>query len=411
MEQASIMSAIRQICSEKGLEVESVLQTINLALAAAYRKDFGGKFQNIKVDFNPETGQSKIFDVKTVVEDLTPEELAAMLAPKVAKEDEQSMPEKKVEPAAVETGTDESVEEKPKFNPKTDIQLSDAKKIKPKAKIGEEIITDLEVPLAYGRMAAQTAKQVIIQKLREAERFKLFNDYKTKEGMLVNGVVQRRESRRVLIDLGKIVAILPSEEQIRMDNYRSGAPIKVLIKSVGLTAKGPEIIVSRIDPAIIKQLFIAEIPEIESGVVEIKSIAREAGFRSKIAVVALDENVDPIGSCVGQRGTRIQTIIGELGGEKVDIIAYSDKPNVFVANSLSPAKVVSVEIKEEEKTAIATVKEDQFSLAIGKEGQNVRLAAKLTGWKINIISMGGEMTAEAAPEDEVFIDEEVENNN
>lgn len=390
MEQVSIMSAIKQICAEKNLSVESVLETIETALAAAYRKDFGNKLQNIKVKFNPETGASEVTDVKTVVEDMPEEE--EVLEEEGAKEKEEK--EKSAE-------GEEDEEEKRRFNPKTEIQLTEAKKIKKGAKIGDEIITELEIPDAYGRMAAQTAKQVIIQKLREAERINLFDDFKSKEGTIMSGVIQRHEPHRVLIDMGKTAAILPREEQINNERYNAGEHIKVLIMSVNLGAKGPEIIVSRSHPDIIKKFFTLEIPEIDSGIVEIKGIAREAGFRSKIAVSTDQEGIDPIGSCVGQRGTRIQTIINELGGEKVDIIEYDDDPGVYIANALSPAKVVSIEINEKEKSAIATVKEDQFSLAIGKEGQNVRLAAKLTGWKINIIGNGGKLTAEAAPDGEV----------
>jgi len=249
-------------------------------------------------------------------------------------------------------------------------------------------------------MAAQTAKQVIIQKLREAERNKLFEEFKEKEGVIISGVVQKRDPRMVLIDMGKVTAVLPQEEQIRTEKYYPGDTVKVLIKSVRETIKGPEVIVSRADSELIRSLFTLEIPEIDSGIVEIKSVAREAGSRSKVAVMATQENIDPIGSCVGQRGTRIQTIISELGGEKIDIIEYDEDPAVFIANSLSPAKVISIEANEKEHTAKAIVAEDQFSLAIGKEGQNVRLAAKLTGWKINIIGDSGAVAAASVPEGE-----------
>ncbi|MFH1565301.1 MAG: transcription termination factor NusA [bacterium] len=390
MEQVSIMSAIKQICVEKNLSVESVLETIEIALAAAYRKDFGNKLQNIKVKFDPETGGSDVTDVKTVVEDMPEEEEDESLS------DEKDVVFNEYKDKTIDDETNE--EEKRRFNPKTEIQLTEAKKIKKNVKVGDEIITELEIPDAYGRMAAQTAKQVIIQKLREAERINLFDDFKSKEGTIMNGVIQRYEPNKVLIDMGKTTAILPREEQIMNERYNGGEHIKVLIRSVGLGAKGPEIIVSRSHPDMIRKFFTLEIPEIDSGVVEIKSIAREAGFRSKVAVSTEQEGIDPIGSCVGQRGTRIQTIINELGGEKIDIIAYDDDPAVFIANALSPAKAVSIETNEKEKSAIAAVKEDQFSLAIGKEGQNVRLAAKLTGWKINIVGNGGKLAAEAAPD-------------
>lgn len=386
MEKASIMSAIKQVCTEKGLSVESVIETIESAMAAAYRKDFGNKLQNIKVKFNTETGEiSRVYDIKTVVLDLPEED-----KDKIIIEDDFKKGEKE---------TESDGEAKIRFNPRTEIQLSEAKEQKKSAKIGDEIVTELELPDSFGRMAAQTAKQVIIQKLREAERINVFEDFKNKVGTIMNGVVQRRDPQKILVDFGKTTAVLPREEQIRTERFNPGDNIKVLIKAVNQTIKGPEIILSRADAEIVKQLFALEIPEIEAGTVVIKSIAREAGFRSKVAVMATEENIDPIGSCVGQRGARIQTIIGELGGEKVDIIEYDEDPGVYIANALSPAKVVSIEVNEKEQTAVVTVKEDQFSLAIGKEGQNVRLAVKLTGWKINIKGGDGEVVAGAGEEE------------
>jgi N utilization substance protein A len=386
MEKTSIMSAIKQVCTEKGLSVESVIDTIESAMAAAYRKDFGNKLQNIKVKFNTETGEiSRVYDIKTVVLDLPEED-----KDKIVIEDDFKKGDKEVEVDG---------ETKIRFNPRTEIQLSEAKELKKSAKVGDEIITELELPDAFGRMAAQTAKQVIIQKLREAERVNVFEDFKNKVGTIMNGVVQRRDPQKILVDFGKTTAVLPREEQIRTERFNPGDNIKVLVKAVNQTIKGPEIILSRADSEIVKQLFALEIPEIESGSVVIKSIAREAGFRSKVAVMATEENIDPIGSCVGQRGARIQTIIGELGGEKVDIIEYDEDPGVYIANALSPAKVISIEVNEKEQTAVVTVKEDQFSLAIGKEGQNVRLAVKLTGWKINIKGSDGEVVASVGNEE------------
>ncbi|MFA6410156.1 MAG: transcription termination factor NusA [Candidatus Buchananbacteria bacterium] len=377
MDQSPISDAIKQICQEKGLPVESVVQTVEAALAAAFRKDFGEKNQNIKVEFDLNTGKSKVFDIKTVVEDM-PEEVLV-----------EGEEENKTEPKIIEPVEGEPGEEVRRFNPKTEIQLSDAKKIKKDYEIGDEIKTPLEVPGEFGRMAAQTAKQVIIQKLRETERETVYQEFKGKEGEIVVGTVQRREGNLVLIDLGKTTALLPPEEQIRGENYAPGGHLKVYITSVNITTKGPEVIVSRSHPEIVKKLFILEIPEIASGVVQIKSIAREAGSRSKIAVFTDQENIDPIGSCIGQRGARIQTIISELKGEKVDIIKYSDDPKEFIANALSPAKILSIDINDAEKTAMAKVAEDQLSLAIGRAGQNVRLAARLTGWKIDIVSDTG----------------------
>ena len=245
-------------------------------------------------------------------------------------------------------------------------------------------------------MAAQTAKQVIIQRLREAERDVLYKEFKEKEGQVMTGIIQRREGRLVLIDLGASTAIIPPDQQIETENYNSGQRYRVYISEVRETSKGPEIIASRTHPEIVRQLFSVEVPEIAANTVEIKGLAREAGSRSKVAVATDDESIDPIGSCVGQRGTRIQTIITELGGEKLDIIHYNDDPAKFITNALSPAKVVAVETNEKERTAKVKVKPDQLSLAIGKAGQNVRLAAKLTGWKIDIeeIAIPGEKPKE-----------------
>lgn len=381
----NIAAAMKQICEEKGLSYEAVLSTIESALSAAYRKDFGQKNQNINVEFDPETGKSKVFDIKTVVEDMPEEELEEEVesdedSKKEAKEKKADKADKK---EAVPEGEEE--EEERRFNPKTDIQISDAKLIKKTAKIGDELKMKLEVPEEYGRMAAQTAKQVIIQRLREAEREMVFNDFKDKEKEVVSGVIQRREGRIVLIDLGKSVGILPSDEQIPGENYSPGGRIKVFVKEVNSRPKGPEIVLSRTSDEILRKIFYLEIPEISNGLIELKAVAREAGFRSKVAVSTDSDNVDPIGSCVGQRGARIQTIITELGGEKVDIIEFDEDPIRFISNALSPAKIIGIDIDEKESKAVVRVANDQLSLAIGKGGQNARLAAKLTGWKIDIV--------------------------
>lgn len=390
---SDITSAVKQICEEKNLSYEAVLETIESALAAAYRKDFGEKNQNIKVEFDPETGKSKVYDVKTVVEDMPEEEEVESEMLKVESEKERKDEAKKVETvvAEIETAVVEGVEEEVrKFNPKTELQIKDAKLIKKTAKVADVIRTKLEVPSSYGRMAAQTAKQVIIQKLREAERDMIFSEFKNKEHEVVAGVVQRREGRTVLVDLGKAVGVLPAEEQIMAERYRQGDRIKVYVKQVGVMPRGPEIILSRTSDEILKKVFYLEIPEISNGLVEIKAVAREAGSRSKVAVEAKGNNVDPIGSCVGQRGARIQTIISELGGEKIDIIEYDEDPAKFIAQALAPAKVLTVELNNEEKKAVAKVVEDQLSLAIGREGQNVRLAARLTGWRLDIVGEKGQ---------------------
>ncbi len=420
---SEIESAIRQICEEKNLSYEAVIATIESALAAAYRKDFGQKNQNIRVEFNADDiAKSKVYDVKTVVEDLPPEEERAAedaeeeedeggkrekaditekkIAKKEEKEDKKNKEAaKKEQPAekgvpgadktAEEDGENEDEEER-KFNPKTEIELKDAKLIKKTAKIGDEIKTRLEVSADYGRMAAQTAKQVIIQRLREAEREMVFNEFKDKENEVVSGIIQRREGRMVLVDLGKAVGILPAEEQIPNELYRPGERIKVYVKEVGSRPKGPEIVLSRTSDEILKKIFYLEIPEISNGLIELKAVAREAGSRSKVAVWTDSENVDPIGSCVGQRGARIQTIISELGGEKVDIIEYDEDPVKFIANALSPARIVNIETDEKNRQAKVFVDEDQLSLAIGRGGQNARLAARLTGWKVDIVNVNGQ---------------------
>lgn len=399
---SDITNAIKQICEEKNLSYEAVLETIESALAAAYRKDFGEKNQNVKVEFDPETAKSKVYDVKTVVEDLPPsalegategEPVSIEAVTKAEKEKETEEAKEDLFPVALAEG-----EEVRKFNPKTELQIKDAKLIKKTAKVGDVIKTKLSVPAEYGRMAAQTAKQVIIQKLREAERDMIFSEFKNKEHEVVAGVVQRREGRVVLVDLDKAVGVLPAEEQIMNERYRPGDRIKVYIKQVGVTPRGPEIILSRTSDEILKKVFYLEIPEISNGLVEIKAVAREAGNRSKVAVEAKSENVDPIGSCVGQRGARIQTIISELGGEKIDIIEYDEDLAKFIAKALAPAKVLSVELNEAEKKAEVKVAEDQLSLAIGREGQNVRLAARLTSCKLDIV---GEKAEKPKVEEEV----------
>jgi N utilization substance protein A len=379
MSELSIKSAVEQIADEKGLTVENIVSTIEAALAAAYRKDFGEKNQNLKAKFYLETGQTEMFDVKTVVED----ELVAVAK---AREEALAAGEEVNEPEPNEEG-----EEELRYNPKLHLGLTDAQAIKSDAKVGDEIVTELTIPGEFGRMAAQTAKQVIIQKIREAEHTNVYEAYKDKVGEVTMATVQRRDGRNVLMELGRGVGLLPYEEQIPREQYNIGERMKVYIMSVEQGSRGPQIILSRTNAEVVKQIFVAEIPEIANGLIEIKGISREPGARSKVAVEATDDNVDPIGSCVGQRGTRVQTIISELGGEKIDIIEYSEDPVRFISNALSPAKVLTLDLNEDNHTAIATVAEDQLSLAIGKGGQNVRLAAKLTGWNIDVQSETGEI--------------------
>ncbi len=349
-------SALNQLVEEKDINKEELLKMIEASLAAAFRKDYGEKDQNIVVELNPETMGTKVYDVKQVVEEVV-----------------------------------DTVKE---------IDLKEAKTIKKGAKVGDEIRVDItpKTGATFGRIAAQTAKQVIVQKIREAERGVLFSDYKSKERQLISGMIQRIEGEAVLVDLGKATGVLFPSEQIKGEKYGIGSRIKVLILHVEPTAKGPKITLSRSHPDVVRRLFELEVPEIFNGIVEIKAIAREAGSRTKIAVWSSQEGVDPIGACVGQRGTRVQMVMSELSGEKIDIISWSEDPVKFIANSLSPAKIVNVTLNEEAKEAKVGVLDDQLSLAIGKAGQNVRLAARLTGWKIDIAE---EKIAGSEPAEEV----------
>lgn len=339
--------ALDQIADEKGISREEIISMIEASLAAAFRKDYGEKNQNVVVEFDPENLATKVFDVKIVAE---------------------PGPEGELE------------------DPQKQIILEDAQELKKGAKIGDEIRTEITPTTGtnYGRIAAQTAKQVIIQKLREAERNVQFSDFKAKERTLQNGVVQRIEGDAILIDMGKATGVLFPSEQIRGEKYAVGQRMKVLVLHVEPATKGPKITLSRSHPDMVRKLFELEVPEIFSGSVEIKAVAREAGSRSKIAVMSNQDGIDPIGSCVGQKGSRVQTVMAELGGEKIDIIEWSEDPVKLIANSLSPAKILNVQLDEEAKEAKVGVMEDQLSLAIGKAGQNVRLAARLTGWKIDI---------------------------
>ncbi len=374
MSSSPIAQALQNIAEEKGLDYEVVLATLETAMAAAYRKDFGTKDQNIVVSYNVETSGMRIFDVKEVVLDQElPDEIEGIYIPR--------------EPLLNEQG-----EEIKRFNPKTEIMLKDALLEKPDVKLGEHIRRELEITADFGRMAAQTAKQVITQKLREAERNAIYEDFKGCEGTVVMGSIGRRETRHVLVDIGKATGILPIDEQVPGEQYRAGAKMKMYVVSVAMTSKGPEIVLSRSHIELVREVFTNEIPEIASGVVTIKGIAREPGNRSKVAVSCDDRSIDPIGSCIGQRGTRIQTIIAELGGEKIDLIQWSADPKEYIIASLAPATISSVVLSETTKNVSVGVAADQFSLAIGKGGQNVRLAAKLTGWNITVAEVATEST-------------------
>ncbi len=376
MDKQSFLPVIEQICEEKGISKDKVLETIEVAIAAAYKKDYGHKGQNIRAKFNLDTGDLKVFQVRQVVDDTmikSEEEIEAEKA---------QLPEGEARPEVAED--EEEGEKKVRFNPEKHVMIDEAKKIQKKIKAGEELWQEMEAKTDFGRIAAQTAKQVIIQRIREAEREAIYDDFKDKEGEVLSGIVQRLERGAVFIDIGKTTGVLYPEEQIQGERYRIGQRLRVLVLEVQKESRGPSIILSRAHPKMLSKLFELEVPEISSGAVEIKSIAREAGSRSKIAVVSVEEGVDPIGSCVGQKGTRVQAVIGELSGEKIDIIEWSEDPTKFIANALAPAKVLNVEVDEEERRAQVEVPEDQLSLAIGKRGQNVRLAAKLTEWKIDV---------------------------
>ena len=334
--------ALTQLAAERNLSKDIVLSAIEAALASAYRRDSIAAGQNISVKLDPNSGDVNVSIVKTVVEQVE--------------------------------------------DPLIEITLADAKKISPIADLGDNVPTGA-LPHSAGRIAAQTAKQVVIQRLREAERDIVFQEYADKVGEVYTVAVQRIESgRHVVVELGRAEAVLPMSEQSPYDRYRVGQRYKVLLKSIDQSARGPEIIVSRADKALVRRLFEMEVPEIYNGAVEIVGIAREAGSRSKVAVFARQEGVDAVGSCVGLRGIRIQNIVNELHGEKIDVVEWSRDPTRFIKNSLSPALVMKVQVDQEEGTATAVVPERQLSLAIGKEGQNARLAAKLTGLKIDIIS-------------------------
>jgi transcription termination/antitermination protein NusA len=390
---ADFGSAIAQICEEKGISKEKVIETIEAALAAAYKKDYGRKGQNIRAIFDEKTGGAKFFLVKEVVDETmrefpVEEEEDEKGKEKKIKKTKMGEPARNASLASTSEHSDAGGEEKlPRFNAERDLNLEEAKKIKKGTKVGDIIETELEEKKDYGRVAAQTAKQVIIQRIREAERDAMYDEYKNREGEVVSGTVQRIEGRNVFVDLGKSVGVLLYGEQVERESYRTGQRIKVYVVKVDAGNKGPGITLSRVRPEMIQKLFELEVPEIFAGTVEIKAIAREAGERTKIAVSSKEEGVDPIGSCVGQKGTRVQAVIDELGGEKIDIILWNDDTSRFISAALSPAKVLGVEINEENKEAKVKVPEDQLSLAIGKRGQNVRLAAKLTGWKIDIVGV------------------------
>ena len=380
-------SALEQLEEERKIPKEKILDAIEQAMAAAYKKDYGKKGQIIRAKFDLETGKTNFSQVKIVVD----ESIAIInegknTSPNPSPKERAPSPLGKAGDgvASGEYSLKDTEDERVHFNAEHHIMLEDAKKIKKGVTLNEEVIFPLESKEDYGRIAAQTAKQVIIQKIREAERTSIIDEYGTKEGEIIGGVVQKVERGNIYIDFNRATGILPTEEQIPGEFFQKGQRARAYLYNVEDTPRGINLRLSRTHPKFIEKLFAIEAPEIQNGVVEIKSVAREAGARSKIAVYSNDEHIDAVGSCVGQKGTRVNTITQELSGEKIDIIPWSEDPKVFVANSISPAKVISIEINEKEHKATIEVANDQLSLAIGKGGQNVRLAAKLTGWRIDI---------------------------
>lgn len=347
--------AITQLSAEKNLPKEVVLSAVEAALVSAYRKENFAPNQNISVKINPGSGRVEVWAEKAVAERVTDSRL--------------------------------------------EVSLNEARKIKSDVNLGDSIMVEV-TPHNAGRIAAQTAKQVILQRLHEAEHSAILEEFGDKAGEVITGLVQRIEPGQILIDLGRTEAILPAPEQVRTERYRVGQRIKVCVLQVARTPKGPKVIVSRSHPDLLRRLFELEVPEVFNGTVEIKAIAREAGHRSKVAVAARQKGIDPVGCCVGLRGIRIQNIVNELGGEKIDVILWSPESATFITNALSPAQILTVRLNNEDKIATVIVPDRQLSLAIGKEGQNARLAAKLTGWRIDIksaSSVEAEKLAKAEP--------------
>jgi len=336
----NLAKVLDEIEKEKGISKDILIEAIESSIASAYRKNFSSNIDDIKIDISKDSGEVKVYTKKTIVQKVS-------------------------EPLKEVSIDDLPISNKGKYNI-------------------EDTIFIETTPKAFGRIAAQTAKQVIVQKIREAERKLIYETYIDKERDIVTGIVQRIENRNVIMDLGRAEALLLPNEQIRNEEYCKGKRMKVYILEVRKTSKGPKILTSRTHPELLKRLFELEVPEIHEGLVEIKSIAREAGKRSKVAVYSRDEKVDPVGACIGDKGSRIKAIMAELKEEKIDIVRWSDDEKTFIANSLSPAKVLAVDLLEKERKAIVVVADQQLSLAIGKEGQNARLAAKLTNWKIDI---------------------------
>ncbi|MBI3273517.1 MAG: transcription termination/antitermination protein NusA [Candidatus Colwellbacteria bacterium] len=392
MKLQDLQGAILQLSAEKGIPKEEVLETVRAAIAAAYKKEYCDKDEKIEAAFDEKGGGFRLFAKKLVVSPeilKNPEEAKETALQEITYLDKSAklgLEKGKLEEAFLLEGSEEGKEQVlVRFKPQRHILLREAKKLFKDAEVGDWILFPLEYKENYGRISAQTAKQVITQRLRELERSLVFEGIKGKEGNVISGIIQRVEGNVVYVDLGKTTGTLVSQEQIEGERLRPGQRLKVYVIKVEQTIRGPIVFLSRSSPKALIAMFRQEVPEIASGVVEIKSVAREAGSRSKVAVVSNDPEVDPIGSCVGQRGTRIAIIINEFNGEKVDIIPWSSDPAQFIAQALSPAKTLNVRLDDENaRKSTAFVAGDQQSLAIGKKGQNVRLAAKLTGWKIDV---------------------------
>lgn len=353
------MQAIDQIAYEKKIPAERILETVEAALAAAYRKDFGHPEQQVRAKLNPETGESEVYLVHTVVEEVE--------------------------------------------NPHLEITVAEAKKRKMKnPKVGDELVEQVKPPEDYGRIAAQTAKQVIIQRIREVEREIVQEEFSDRVGELMTGSVQRLEGRNVFVEIGRALGVLNQDDQIENERYYIGQRLRVLLRQVDPEGRAAQLILTRSHPDFVRHLFELEVPEIHAGTVEIKSVAREAGVRSKVAVHSNQDGVDPVGTCVGQRGTRVQAIMAELGDEKIDIVLYDEDIKTYIANALSPAKISRIELNEETNTADIIVSDDQLSLAIGRGGQNVRLAGELTGWQLDIEKTEGGKT-KTGSEDETVV--------
>lgn len=373
----SLKSALDELQQERGISRDSVIEALATALAAAYRREYGKRGQIIRATFNPDTGDMEFRQAKIVVDSTL-----------VRQEGEEAKDEN---------------DHRSRFNPEQHIMIEDARRIKKDAQLDEEISFPLEPREDFGRIAAQAAKQVIMQKIREAERASIISEYGEREGEIVTGHVQRFERGNLYVDLGRATAILPYDEQIPGERYRQGERVRALLLRVDEGVRGTFIRLTRSHPRFLIKLFEAEVPEMANGVVEAKGVVREPGSRAKIAVHSNDEHVDPVGALVGQRGVRVAVVTSELGGEKIDVVEWSENPAEYVKEALKPAQVLDIELNEEENRAIVSVAEDQQSLAIGRGGQNVRLAARLTGWKIDIRSTGGAHVAEASEGGDVDI--------